>query len=143
MWDLSRRWINWNIWDEPPSIISQMKANMTDEIEAAKKILLIDESIVWLVNETNQTVFTTIEELEFNDLKALHSDLIWKRDKVIELLEITSNPDKRNKLYSSEEINLFLQSRSDYCELLVNWKLDEKLGNKKSNALALLFLFFS
>jgi len=47
MWDLSRRWINWNIWDEPPSIISQMKANMTDEIEAAKKILLIDESIVW------------------------------------------------------------------------------------------------
>lgn len=131
MWDLSRRWINWNIWDEPPSIISQMKANMTDEIEAAKKILLIDESIVWLVNETNQTVFTTIEELEFNDLKALHSDLIWKRDKVIELLEITSNPDKRNKLYSSEEINLFLQSRSDYCELLVNWKLDEKLGNKK------------
>jgi len=131
MWDLSRRWINWNIWDEPPSIISQMKANMTDEIEAAKKVLLIDESIVWLVNETNQTVFTSIEELEFNDLKTLHSDLIWKKNKVLELLEITSNPDKKNKLYSSEEINLFLQSRRDYCELLINWKLDEKLRNKK------------
>lgn len=131
MWDLSRRWINWNIWDEPPSIISQMKANMTDEIEAAKKVLLIDESIVWLVNETNQTFFTSIEELEFNDLKTLHSDLIWKKNKVLELLEITSNPDKKNKLYSSEEINLFLQSRRDYCELLINWKLDEKLRNKK------------
>jgi len=131
MWDLSRRWINWNIWDEPPSIISQMKANMTDEIEAAKKVLLIDESIVWLVNETNQTFFTSIEELEFNDLKTLHSDLIWKKNKVLELLEITSNPDKKDKLYSSEEINLFLQSRRDYCELLINWKLDEKLRNKK------------